>query len=58
MRDVVKVSVFLRNATDFQKMNEVYKTFFSENPPTRTTVEAGFIAPSMLIEIDAIASHE
>ena len=58
MRDVVKVSVFLKNATDFQKMNEVYKTFFSENPPTRTTVEAGFTAPSMLIEIDAIASHE
>lgn len=56
--DVVKVSIFLKNATDFQKMNEVYKTFFPENPPTRTTVEAGFVTPGMLIEIDAIAFHQ
>ncbi len=58
MRDVVKVSVFLKNANDFQKMNEVYKTSFPEDPPTRTTVEAKFVAPGMLIEIDAIAYHE
>ena len=56
--DVVKVSVFLKNADDFQKMNAVYKTFFPENPPTRTTVEAKFVAPGMLIEIDAIAYRE
>jgi 2-iminobutanoate/2-iminopropanoate deaminase len=58
LRDVVKVSVFLKNADDFQKMNEIYKTFFPENPPTRTTVEANFVAPGMLIEIDAIAYRE
>jgi enamine deaminase RidA (YjgF/YER057c/UK114 family) len=39
-------------------MNEAYKTYFPENPPTRTTVEAGFVAPGMLVEIDAIAFHE
>jgi 2-iminobutanoate/2-iminopropanoate deaminase len=58
LRDVVKVSVFLKNMDDFKKMNEVYKTFFPENPPTRTTVEAKFPAPAMLIEIDAIAVQE
>lgn len=58
LRDVVKVSIFLKNASDFQKMNEAYKTYFPENPPTRTTVEAGFVAPGMLVEIDAIAFHE
>lgn len=58
LRDVVKVSVFLKTADDFIKMNEVYKTFFPENPPTRTTVGAKFGAPDMLIEIDAIAVHE
>lgn len=55
MGDVVKVSIFLRNMEDFKKMNEIYKTFFSENPPARTTVEANLPLPDMLIEIDAIA---
>jgi len=54
IRDVVKVSVFLKDANDFKKMNEVYKAFFPENPPTRTTIEAKFVAPGMLIEIDAL----
>lgn len=58
LRDVVRVSVFLKNANDFQRMNDVYKTFFPEGPPVRTTVEAGFVAPGMLIEVDAIAYRE
>lgn len=58
LNDVVKVSIFLKNASDFQKMNEIYKTFFQENPPTRTTVQAEFVSPGMLIEIDAIACRE
>jgi 2-iminobutanoate/2-iminopropanoate deaminase len=57
MQDIVRVTVFLRNADDFKRMNEVYKTFFAENPPTRTTVEAKLVAPNMLIAIDAIAYH-
>ena len=58
MRDVVKVSIFLKNLDDFKKMNEVYKTFFPENPPARTTVEAKLPAPGMLIEIDVIVYEE
>lgn len=58
LNNVVKVSVFLKNSSDFQKMNEIYKTFFLENPPTRTTVQAGFVAAGMLVEIDAIAALE
>jgi len=58
MRDVVKVSIFLKNMDDFKKVNEVYKTFFPEDPPARTTVEAKLAAQGMLIEIDAIAYRE
>jgi 2-iminobutanoate/2-iminopropanoate deaminase len=58
IRDVVKVTVLLKDSNDFKKMNEVYKAFFPENPPTRTTAEAKFVAPGMLIEIDAIAAGE
>ncbi len=38
LQNVVMISVFLKNSDDFKKMNEVYKGFFSENLPTRTTV--------------------
>ncbi len=55
MQDVVKVTVYLRNANDFGKMDAVYKTFFPENPPTRMTLEAGLPLASALIAIDAIA---
>lgn len=57
MRDVVKVSIFLKNMDDFKRMNEVYRSFFAEAPPARTTVEAKLPLPNMLIEIDAIAHH-
>jgi 2-iminobutanoate/2-iminopropanoate deaminase len=58
MRDVVKVSIFLRNMDDFKRVNEVYKTFFPEDPPARTTVEAKLPVQGMLIEIDVIAYRE
>jgi 2-iminobutanoate/2-iminopropanoate deaminase len=58
LHDVVMVSVFLKNPDDFRKMNEVYKSFFAENPPTRTTVAADFVASGMLIEVNAVAYRE
>jgi 2-iminobutanoate/2-iminopropanoate deaminase len=55
MRNLVRVSVFLKNASDFQKMNEVYKAYFPQDPPTRTTLETGIPIPDVLVSMDAIA---
>ena len=55
LADVVKVQVFLKDANDFQNMNEVYREFFDSQRPTRTTVAAVFVDPVMKIEIDCIA---
>lgn len=55
LSDVVKVSVFLKDGRDFAAMNEVYKEFFGEQRPTRTTVAVAFADPQMQIEIDCIA---
>jgi 2-iminobutanoate/2-iminopropanoate deaminase len=55
MADVVKCSVFLKDAGHFGAMNEVYAEFFGEGKPARTTVEAKFANPTMLVEIDCIA---
>ena len=54
MADVVKCSVFLLDAAEFAQMNEVYKEFFGDTRPARTTVEAKFVSP-MRVEIDCVA---
>lgn len=53
--DVVKCSVFLRDISDFQKMNRIYAEFFGDHKPARTTVEAKFHQAEMLVEIDCVA---
>jgi 2-iminobutanoate/2-iminopropanoate deaminase len=55
IRDLVRVSVYLKSMKDFRKMNEAYQSFFGEAPPARTTVQVELPLPEMLIEIDAIA---
>jgi 2-iminobutanoate/2-iminopropanoate deaminase len=53
LRDVVRVGVFLADFKDFDAMNAVYKEFFPEDPPARTTVGAQL--PKIKVEIDCIA---
>lgn len=55
MEDVAKVNVFLKKASDFQGMNEVYRTFFPETPPARSTIVTDLLFPDMLVEIEAVA---
>jgi 2-iminobutanoate/2-iminopropanoate deaminase len=53
MKDVVKVNAYLTDPTRFAEYNEVYKEFFTNDFPVRTTVQAGLI--NILVEIDCIA---
>ena len=54
MDHVVKVTAHLQNVRqDFQAFNEVYKTFFKEPFPVRTTVGSDLL--NILVEIDVIA---
>jgi 2-iminobutanoate/2-iminopropanoate deaminase len=55
LADVVKVSVFLKDGSDFPAMNEVYREYFDADRPTRTTVAVAFSDPAMKIEVDCIA---
>jgi len=56
LEHIVKVSVFLKNINDFNKMNESYATLFKRDPPARTTVEANLPREGMLIEADVVAA--
>jgi len=53
--NVVKTTVFLADFGDFQKMNEVYATYFNQNPPARSTVGVSTLPKNARVEIEAIA---
>ena len=54
MEHVVKATVHLTDLENFKGFNEVYREFFSEPYPVRTTVKSGLLG-EMLVEIDVIA---
>ena len=51
--DVVKCTCFLSDIADFEAFDAVYRTFFRDPLPCRTTVEAGL--SGIRVEIDAVA---
>jgi len=55
LADAVSMMVYLRRAGDFAAMNEVYRTFWPADPPTRTTVVADLPMAEALVEISAVA---
>jgi aminoacrylate peracid reductase len=55
LEQVVAVTVYLRSASDFAAMNDVYKKFWTSNPPTRTTVVTDLVLPEALVEMSMIA---
>jgi len=63
--DIVKINVFLKNLSDIETVNEVYKTFFPDSAiaravayvPARTIVEVKALQMDALVQIEAVASH-
>ncbi len=54
-KQVVKTTVFLLDMGDFAKMNQVYASFFGDEPPARSTVQVGALPGGASVEIEAIA---
>jgi 2-iminobutanoate/2-iminopropanoate deaminase len=52
LANAVRVGVFLRDMANFSAMNEIYREFFAEPLPARTTIQSDL--PSFEIEVDAI----
>jgi 2-iminobutanoate/2-iminopropanoate deaminase len=53
--NVVKSSIFLKNMDDFSIVNEVYGSFYPENPPARETVQVAKLPKDVNVEISVIA---
>lgn len=63
--DIVKVTVFLKDLSDLDAVNEVYTRFFPDSAiaravayvPARTVVEVAELPMHALVQIEAVVSH-
>ncbi len=51
----IKCTVFLQDIADYGAMNEVYATFFTKDPPARSTVAGSGLALGASVEIECLA---
>jgi 2-iminobutanoate/2-iminopropanoate deaminase len=51
---VVSVRIYLADLNDFAKLNPIYRQYFTEDFPARTTIGAQLLL-GMLIEVDCVA---
>ncbi|MBI2850668.1 MAG: RidA family protein [Chloroflexi bacterium] len=58
LSDVVKTTVFLKDIQHFPKMNGIYKEFFSQDAPARSTFQVANLPMNALVEIESIAIAE
>lgn len=55
-KDVVKSTCLLSSMADFKAVNEVYATYYVENPPARAAYAVKELPLGVLIEIETIAA--
>lgn len=56
LSDVVKITVFLSDISNFAAMNDVYKQFFATDCPARSAFAVKDLPLGALVEIEAIAA--
>lgn len=53
--NVVKATVYVKNMDDFSTVNEVYGSYFTQEPPARECVEVARLPKDVLVEVSVIA---
>ena len=56
LEKVIKTTIFLQDLNDFEKVNEIYRSYFKENLPARSCVQVAKLPKGAPIEIEAIAT--
>ncbi|MGH2581511.1 MAG: RidA family protein [Anaerolineales bacterium] len=55
---VLKTTLFLTDIATFTAVNEVYASYFRENPPSRSTIQVTALPGGARVEIESIAALE
>lgn len=58
LNNVAKVTVFLKDLSDFDKMNAVYASRFENHKPARSTIQVAKLPKDVPVEIEIIAVNE
>ena len=53
--NVIKTTIFLTNMNDFAAVNEVYGSYFPNQPPARSTIAVAGLPKGVNVEIEVIA---
>ena len=53
--DVIKSTIFLTDLGDFQKVNEIYATYFSIPFPARSCVQVSALPKGVNVEVELLA---
>lgn len=53
---VIKVTIYLSDIADYEKVNEVYARYLGDKPPARSVVQVAALPKGALIEIECIAA--
>ena len=56
LSNVVKSTIFLTDLGNFQIVNEIYGSYFNNQPPARSTVQVAALPRDAKVEIEVIAA--
>lgn len=57
LANVVKTTIFVTDLADFAVINQVYGSFFGDDPPARSTVQVAALPLGARVEIEAVAGR-
>jgi 2-iminobutanoate/2-iminopropanoate deaminase len=57
-QNVVKTTIFLTDLGDFQNVNQIYGSYFKNDPPARSTVQVAALPRGANVEIEVIAAAD
>ena len=55
MSNIIKTTSYLSDMSNFAAFNEVYGSYFTENPPARSTVAVKSLPKDALVEVEITA---
>lgn len=58
LSDVVKVTAWITDANYMTDFNLVYRGYFAEPYPTRSTIVSDLVVPDAVVEVEAVAYRE
>ena len=58
LESAVKLTVFITDLGYFSDLNDVFKEYFSENPPARSVIQVSALPMDARIEIEVVGTME